>query len=135
MMAIPKHQANIAAQFEPTGAMGRKSGQALWNAKVETELKELRERTRGAENAADIYSERGKRTLEIDQAIAEKTVAEREASRTDDVDIEFQTGTPDYQPDTESWASKVQREKDIREERDSKKHAYTAEAPASEGGE
>ena len=126
MMALPKHQADIAAQFEPTGGGSKKSGQALWNAKIETELKELRQWKRGGQTGNEIAQA-------ADLAEATQTVAEREASRHDDVDIEFQDGTPDYTPDNESWADKVQREKDLRDERDAKKKSYVAEVPGSEG--
>lgn len=127
MMAIGKNQANVAAQFEPTGGGSKKSGQALVNAKVATELAELRRRTRGGQAGNDLAQAH-------DQAVAEETVAQREASRTEDIDIEFRAGESDYNPPAGSWADQVQREADEREARDRKKHSYTGEVTVSEGG-
>lgn len=127
LMQVPKHQANIAAQFESVG-FGAKTGEQVRLSKIETELAELRVRLRGGQTG-------NKLAQKADLAEATKRVDEREAARHEDYDddIEFAEDESDYSPPSGSLADRVQREKDIRDERDAKKKAYVNEVPGSEG--
>lgn len=125
LISMPKHRANIACQFEAVG-LTSKTGQAIWNAKIETELAAIQQRLRGGQAGNE-------RAQAVDLKEATRIVAEREAERVADEDIEFVEDESEYHPPTGSYADQVQREKDIRDKRDSKKKAYVNEVPGSEG--
>lgn len=82
LLTMPKHQGNIAAQFEPTYHLTAKTGEQVRLDKIENELKELRQRLRGGQTGNEL-------SQAADLAAATKAVDEREASRYVDEDIEF----------------------------------------------